>query len=97
MITTQGATPSEFTALLALMRGQLQSSGLSDDDRNTIETNLKTVEKESEKEKPRLKLIESSLSIIKSLVESTEGIGSAGVKSMPMLCHSVDFARKLFT
>jgi hypothetical protein len=96
MITAQCATLSDFTALLAQMRGLLQSSGLSEDDSNTIETNLKTVEKEYEKEKPRLKLIESSLSSIKSLVESTEGIGSAGAKLMPMLSQAVDFARKLF-
>ena len=78
------------------MRGLSQSSGFSEDDRNTIENNLKTVEKESEKEKPRLKLIESSLSSIKSLVESAEGIGSAGAKLMLMLSQAVDLARKLF-
>ena len=97
--TTQGATLNEFVALIAQMRGLLQSSNLStlgEDDRDTIETNLNTVEKEAQKEKPRLKLIESSLSSIKSLVESTESIGSAAAKLMPMLSQATDFARQLF-
>ena len=100
--TTQGASLSDFAALIAQMRELLQSSNLgnlgnlNEDDRDTIETNLKIVEKEAEKEKPRLKLIESSLSSIKSLVESTETIGSAAAKLMPMLSQAADFARQLF-
>lgn len=94
--TTQGASLNDFVALIAQMRGLLQSSNLSEDDRDTFETNLKTVEKEAEKEKPRLKLIESSLSSIKSLVESTEGIGAAAAKLMPMLSQAVDFVHQLF-
>jgi hypothetical protein len=94
--TSQGATLNDFAALIAQMRALLQSSKLSEEDRDTVATNLKTVEKEAEKEKPRLKLIESSLSSVKSLVESTEGIGAAAAKLMPMLSQAVDFARQLF-
>jgi hypothetical protein len=94
--TTHGATLNDFAALIAQMRGLLQSSNLCEDDRDTIETNMKTVEKEAGREKPRLKLIESSLSSIKSLVESTESIGSTAVKLMPMLRQAADFARRLF-
>ena len=95
-ITQQGATLNEFAALIAQMRELLQFSGLGDDDRETVETNLKTIEREAEKEKPRLRLIESALSSIKSLIESTESIGSAAAKLMPMLSQAADFARQLF-
>lgn len=94
--TTQGATLNDFVALIAQMRGLLQRFNLSEEDRSTIENNLKTAEKEAGTEQPRLKLIESSLSSIKFLVESTEGIGAAAANLIPMLSQAVDSARQLF-
>jgi uncharacterized protein DUF4062 len=94
--TRQGATLNEFTALISQMRELLQFSKLDKDDRDTVETNLKTIEREAEKENPRLKLIESSLSSVKSLIESTESISSAAAKLMPMLSQAAEFARQLF-
>ena len=87
---------NDVAALLAQMRVLLRASGMSEDDRDTIETNLKTVEKESEKQKPRLKLIESSLSSVNSGVESAKGIGSVAVRLAPMLGQALNCARQLF-
>jgi Ulp1 family protease len=78
------------------MRELLQTAGMTEDDRDTVETNLKTVEKESEKEKPRLKLIESSLSSVSSIVESAKGVGSVLIKLAPMLGQALEYARRLF-
>lgn len=93
---TQGATPDDFVALMAQMRELLRTTNLNEDDRDTVETNLKTAQKEAKKDKPRLPLIESSLKSIESLVKSTEGIGSAAAKLLPMIPQAVELARQLF-
>lgn len=94
--STQGASLNDFAALIAQMRVLLQRSNLSEEDRSTIENNLKTAEKEAGTEQPRLKLIESSLSSIKFLLESTEGIGAAAANLILTLSQAVDSARQLF-
>jgi hypothetical protein len=86
-------TLDEFTALVKQLRELLQTANLTEDDRDTVETNLKTIEKETGKDKPRLPLIEASLKSIESLVKSTEGIGTVAAKLLPLIPKAVEFAR----
>ena len=53
------------------------------------------VEKEVNKEKPRLPVIESSLKSIESMVKSTESIGSVAAKLVPLVYQAAEFARQL--
>jgi len=92
----QGLTPDDFGALIAQMHELLRTAKLNEDDRNTVEMNLKTVENETKKDKPRLPLIESSLKSIESLVKSTDSIGSAAAKLLPMILQAIELARQLF-
>jgi len=89
----QGMTLDEFTALVKQLRELLQTANLTEDDRGTVETNLKTIEKETGKDKPRLPLIEASIKSIESLVKSTEGIGTVAAKLLPLIPKAVEFAR----
>jgi hypothetical protein len=94
--TQQGLTQQDFAALLSQVRELLGQSGLSTDDREMAEADLKKVEKEAVKEKPRLTLIESWLKSVETMVKSTEGIGSTAVKLLPALSQAAHFARQLF-
>lgn len=95
-ITTQGVTLNDLLALLAQMREQIRTAALPADDRQAVEANLNLVEKEVNKEKPRLPIIESSLKSIESMVKSTESIGAVAAKLVPLLSQAAEFARQLF-
>ncbi len=92
----QGVTLSDLILLLTQMQEQIRASELAADDRETVEANLKAVEKESNKEKPRLPVIESSLKSIESVVKSTESVGSTAAKLLPLVHQAAEFARQLF-
>ncbi len=93
---TQGVALNDLLALLAQVRTQVQTSDLPADDREAVEANLKTVEKEAAKEKPRLAVVESSLKSVESMVQSTETIGTTAAKLLPMIYQAVEYARLLF-
>ncbi|MBO0798429.1 MAG: hypothetical protein J2P31_06365, partial [Blastocatellia bacterium] len=89
-------TLEDLSLLLVQIREHFRAANLAKDDGETIETNLRTVEQESRKEKPRLPVIESSLKSIESLVKSTESIGSFAAKLLPLVYQAAEFARRLF-
>jgi hypothetical protein len=95
-VATHGVTRDEFAALITQMSELLRTNNLNQDDRATLEMNLGTVEKEAQKDKPRLPLIESSLKSVESLVTSTESLGSVAMKLLPMLNRAVEYAEELF-
>jgi hypothetical protein len=92
----QGVTTEDLSLLLVQIREQIHASDLTEDDCETIEANLRAVEKESDKEKPRLPVIESSLKSIESMVKSTESISSIAAKLLPLVHQASEFARRLF-
>jgi hypothetical protein len=92
----QGVTPEDLSLLLVQIREQIHASDLAEDDCETIDANLRAVEKESNKEKPRLPVIESSLKSIESMVKSTESISSIASKLLPLVHQAAEFARRLF-
>jgi hypothetical protein len=92
----QGVTPEDLSLLLVQIREQIHASNLAEDDCETIEANLRAIEKESTKEKPRLPVIESSLKTIDSMVKSTESISSIAAKLLPLVHQAAEFARRLF-
>jgi hypothetical protein len=95
-VAPQGVTRDDFAALIAQMSELLRTNSLNQDDRDTLEMNLGTVEKETKKDKPRLPLIESSLKSVESLVTSTESLGSITTKLLPILNRAVESAKELF-
>lgn len=94
--TSPSVTLNDLIALLTQMREQVRASNAPEDDRQTMETNLNVIEKEVNKEKPRLPVIESSLKSVESMVKSTESIGAAATKLVPMLSQAAEFAQQLF-
>jgi hypothetical protein len=92
----QGSTPDDFVALIAQIRELLRTAHLHEDDHDTVAANLKTVEREARKAKPRFSLIESSLKSVESLLKSTESLSLDIANLLFMIPQAVEFARRLF-
>ena len=75
--TTGGATPELFAALLAELRAALAQAKLDADERPAAEGDLVVLETQAGKPQPKLSVIESKLSSIKTLLEGAAGAGMA--------------------
>jgi len=90
------ATADSFIAAIVQMRELLRVANFSTTAKDAIETELTAAEHEAKEGKPKLATVESALKRVEAVAKSTEGIGTAASKLIPMLAKAIDMARLLF-
>jgi hypothetical protein len=94
--TNYNANPADFAKLIAKLKQIVESSKLSDDEKESVKDDLEKIESQAQKPEAKATIIKSKLNSVKELIESAAGIGTAAATLVPLIQRGLEIAGQIF-
>jgi hypothetical protein len=92
----EGVTLEEFLRLLAELRAALPAAGLDPETATVVEADVRAVEEQAQREKPRGSIILAKLKGIAELLGAAVAASPAAARLAPLAQQAIQWAQQLF-